>query len=267
MLIAYVNGTLDTAGRSSFEAHLSGCPACRDEVPVFEKLRGQVESLGEEVLAGHPTPAELVNSALPEVAGEALSGERRTEVRRHLAICPTCAEEARWVLGTGKARAPEGPHTVTAPWGAWPVRAWQWAAATAALIVLALSLPFVSRLSSAPPRTGVGRIALVEATQRSSLSSEVTVAAESSAVQLLFRVDVGPEDFPATFELVDANGRLVHRDTTVAAVDLYRERFLLFTCSRDDCPDGRYVGRLLPASGTENPVEYPFRIETEPPLP
>ena len=265
MLIGYVNGTLDPGGRSSFEVHLSACPACRAELPVLEKLRAQVESLGEDVLSDHPTPAELVNSALPEAAGEELSRERRNEVRRHLAICPTCAEETRWVLGTEKARAPERPHPVTAPSAAWPMRAWKWAAATVALIVLALSLPFVSRLS--PPRTGVGRIVLVEATQRASASSNVPVAAESSVIQLLFRVDLGPDAFPATFEVLDSNGRLVHRDTTVAAADLYRERFLLFTCSRDDCPNGRYVGRLLPADGTEIAVEYPFRIETEAPVP
>src|SRR4051794_8435264 len=53
---AYVVGALDHTERAELEAHLAGCPMCRDELAELAPLPGLLSRLSvDEVLAGPPT--------------------------------------------------------------------------------------------------------------------------------------------------------------------------------------------------------------------
>jgi anti-sigma factor RsiW len=91
---AYVVGALDPAERCMVQAHLDGCPACRDELAEIAGLPGLLAHLtADEVEAGAPA----ASSALLDRLLGAVAAERRRTVRaRWLA-----AVAAAVVLGVG----------------------------------------------------------------------------------------------------------------------------------------------------------------------
>ena len=76
---AYVLGALDPAERGAVQAHLDGCPACRDELAALAGLPGLLGHLtAADVEGGAPTPS-------PGLLGRLLAGvaaERRRTARR-----------------------------------------------------------------------------------------------------------------------------------------------------------------------------------------
>ncbi len=256
----YANGTLEPSEAAAFERHLADCADCRRELDLLKKLRIEIERHGAALLGDHPTPEQLVGSLHAE-EGEVDPVEVEA-VRRHLALCSSCGQEARWASGDEEARSPGPPRrpsrsarpTLTAiGWGA---------LAAAAMLLLAVGL-FLDRSPSPGGGTGVTFMALVEPTQRGASDvPEIVVAPDADRIHLLLPVDLPPDGFPATLEVMDARGRVIHRDETVDPENLYRGAFLLFSCRRTDCPDGRYVARLVPSGAPDAPTEYPFRLRT-----
>ncbi|MBV9292248.1 MAG: zf-HC2 domain-containing protein [Frankiales bacterium] len=80
----YVIGSLDHAERNEVQAHLAGCPACRDELASLAPLPGLLSRLSlTEALSGPPP----VDDAMLERLLEAAASERRMASRhRWLAV-------------------------------------------------------------------------------------------------------------------------------------------------------------------------------------
>src|SRR6185503_17163227 len=106
----YVSGTLGEEESRQFAGHLGGCEACRKELSVLESMKRELEEHGDDLLGDHPPPEKL--AAIIEGADEPLPLEEASAVRRHLAICATCAEESSWLRGEAVAAipAPERAH-------------------------------------------------------------------------------------------------------------------------------------------------------------
>ncbi|MFL6140231.1 MAG: anti-sigma factor family protein [Frankiaceae bacterium] len=104
---AYVLGALDPAERSSVQAHVDRCPACRDELAELAGLPGLLANLTrEEVEAGaaKPSPA-LLDGLLATVAAESVRERTKVRHRRWLAAAATVA-----VLAGGGASAAVALH-------------------------------------------------------------------------------------------------------------------------------------------------------------
>ena len=241
----FMNGTLDAGERSSFESHLADCAACRDEMSIIEDLRREVRNPEWDVLAEHPSPQALAEALL--------DGADDPGTRRHLAVCLTCAEEARW-LGGARASRP-------------PARRWAGRAALAAAAVIAVVMlaGVVMRPRPGGHLTGLLLVDPVPSSERTRDGQHVVqVQAGADVVHLLFEVDLGAEAFPASFHLLDAAGRPVFTMEKLESTDLLRGVFLFLDCSRLDCPDGAYVARVSPGGGRLAGIEYPFRLTTLP---
>jgi len=247
----YVNGTLDAGERANFEAHLADCRACRDEMSVIEELRGELKHPGLDLLADHPSPERL--------AGVSMDGANDAETRRHLALCLTCAEEVVWLKGETPCGAT--PQSVRRPAPRWALPA---SLAAAAVVVVVAAAFFVLPRPTGHP-TGRLQVDLIPASERGRADHPaVLVPKNADDVHLVFEVDLGPEDFPASFRLLDAADRPVLTMEKLQPAELYRGAFLFIVCNRKDCPDASYVARLSPRGGRLPDVEFPFRLTTGP---
>jgi len=260
----YVNKTLGPEATAEFEAHLVECLDCRGEMKLLEKMRAQLERHGEAVLSDHPTPEELVAA----VTGNSrdLPPGRPEEVRRHIALCASCADEARWVLrgtevGTGRAGESESPLPSGASAWRWLL---PWLLPVAATLVLLFGAPWFDRPGDEAANTGIVPFHLVERTQRGEDGPTVVeVASKDDVIRLIFPVDAAPDMFPLQFQIVDSAGVIVRQDQADVD-DVVRELFVMQNVSRDECPDGEYVARMLAANGSDEMVEYLFRVTTRP---
>jgi len=248
----FVNGTLGAGERASFEAHLRECRACQDEISVIEDLRTELKNPEWDVLAEHPSPEML--------AGVSIDGADDAGTRRHLALCLTCAEEVRWLKGEipcGTMRRPSRRHIPR-----WALPA---SLAAAAVIAVALAAGVVLLPRPAGHPTGRLQVDLIPSSERGRTDHPVVgVPKNADDVHLLFEIDLGKEDFPASFRLLDAAERPVLTIEKLEAADLYRGAFLFIVCNRKDCPDAAYVARVSPRGGRLPDVEYRFRLVTAP---
>jgi anti-sigma factor RsiW len=242
----YVNGTLDPAQRRDFERHLKQCGSCASELPVVTELRRQVREHGWAEHAEHPEAEDLERAAAEGLDDPGL--------RRHLALCLTCAQEVRWLRGEEPAAAAAAPGAPVRPRSGWMAPA-----AAAALVVLAVASGLLIPWRQAAPEGGITRPVFVPAAEREAGQRYEVSIPQGALVQLHFEVDLGPADLPAAFEIFDASGRRVDR-FQLREADLSRGIFLL-TRPRAVYPDGDYVARLTPAGGGPA-VGYPFRIVT-----
>jgi predicted anti-sigma-YlaC factor YlaD len=78
---AYVLGALDPADRSRVDAHLSGCPDCRDELASFAALPGLLGRVSRSEIEAEP--ADPGPQLLERLLGAA-AAERRHDRRRRL---------------------------------------------------------------------------------------------------------------------------------------------------------------------------------------
>ena len=75
---AYVLGALDPDEQRVFEAHLTGCPACAEEV---RSLRNVTDALGRSVPQRTPPPelrARVLNAIVPGAGDTPLAGQQRS---------------------------------------------------------------------------------------------------------------------------------------------------------------------------------------------
>lgn len=109
LLGAYLLGGLDAADSERFEAHLKGCPACRDELAELENLPGLLDSLpvpdAVALTAGRPREAGPGQPAVrvPRALLDELAARRRNLRRRWTAIVGVVAAAC---LALGFAAAP-----------------------------------------------------------------------------------------------------------------------------------------------------------------
>jgi Putative zinc-finger len=91
----YVLGAIEPAERAAVDAHLSGCPRCRDELASLAGMPAMLGRVTEEQIAQlGPPPEELLDSVLAKAAGESRSRRRRSRVWG-------LAAAAALVVGTG----------------------------------------------------------------------------------------------------------------------------------------------------------------------
>lgn len=76
---AYVIGALDPAERSEVEAHLAGCPTCREELVHLAGMPGLLGRLSmDEVITGtEPAPDHVLERALAEIQRRRRHGRYR----------------------------------------------------------------------------------------------------------------------------------------------------------------------------------------------
>jgi hypothetical protein len=238
-----LNGTLEAADQERFAGHLAGCAACREAADILAGLKTEIERHGEAFFEPHPAADRLVAACLPGPPGP-----EREAVLGHLALCPTCAVEARLVRGAGDRRRLKA--------------ALPWAIAASALVVAGLGLtlrPWGERA------TRVVRPTYVEQRVRAGGVTLVAVPEGASFFEIVLPIDLGPSSFPVTLEIRAAGGRVVFvRDGIREA---YRDRFLFVECARSDFPDGDYVARATPSAAAGEappaPVEFAFRVRRE----
>ncbi|MCZ6649311.1 MAG: zf-HC2 domain-containing protein [Acidobacteria bacterium] len=270
----YVNGTLEAAETASFKEHLAGCHACRDELAVLEQMQAELKRHGEALLADHPTPQTLVAALTTESGGGEPGPDLSREIKRHIALCATCADEARWVMkeavaqGGGREPASARSGSKGRPDGSvqWS-RAWLLPLA-AALLLVAVAIPMIQRLRAVAETTGMIRMQFIESTQRAGEGQTViAVPPGEGMVHLVLPVDVAPEVFPLRLEIRDAGGALIHDEDLESPGDLYRDAFLFLGCLRQDCPDGDYLVHLQSKGQGGERLEFPFRLTTAPAQP
>jgi hypothetical protein len=251
----FVNGTLDPEETAAFRAHLPGCPSCREEAAFLENLRREAEKHGDAFFAPHPDPEALVEGVLGE------TGEpQRSELLRHLAICHTCAVEARILREGRPAQAGRAVASARGP-RAGAIRRHLPYAAAVILLVLALASWWLAQ-SAGRPGTELVVAHYLEPPVRAAGENLVDVPGGTHLFQILAPVDLPAERLPLAVEILDEDGRRIFSRAGVKS--LYRDRFLFILCSRADFPDGRYrlVLRPLRAEAGEDPFEIPFRVRT-----
>jgi anti-sigma factor RsiW len=242
----YLTGTLDPDEAAAFRDHLAGCAECREEAEIHEKIRSEIARHGKAFLEDHPSAERLVDA----VSG-ALAAEDEAAVRRHLALCDACAREASWAAGEAVAGS-EAARRVR------PVR-WGWvAAAAAAVIAVILLLPWRGSAGRAT------RLVQADFVRPSELATErpnvFRALPGQDAVRLVFEVDLDPEAFPVTLEIVRADGTAVFRESAIARDRLLDGAYLLLDCSLRDCASGSYRARIVPPSFSQPPLELRFEI-------
>jgi len=163
----YANDTLGPDERAAFEEHLAACPECRAELELVVKMRTELREAGPAALSDHPSPEELLAAVRPEQADTELDPDSAREVRRHLALCLTCADEADWLTGDAVAAAAGESSDPSEDEAAPPVGAASrrrgavlpWLGLVAALVVTAVLVPLAFREST--PTPGVATRAVV----------------------------------------------------------------------------------------------------------
>src|SRR5215813_4393790 len=206
----YANGTLAPEEKDAFERHLESCPPCREELVEVAHMRTEIARHGGAFFGEHPEP-EMLGAlfGMGETPIDPAEGER---IRRHLAVCSSCNEESRWLMGTetaGTAELEAGslaartvrPYAASASrWWAQPSVARLWpAAAAAALAVLTTVLipgPWRGAGSAGPVARG-----FLEPVRRTGIP-EVLVRPEHTAIVLDIVSELTPTEMPARIELL-----------------------------------------------------------------
>jgi len=243
----FMTGTLEPTLAEEFREHLSGCEPCRDEMAMLKALRGELEEHGAAFLDDHPSSERVVGAVRGELADEDAAG-----VRRHLALCSICAEEASWVAG----EAVFGDPTIQERRVPRIGRAWSWAAGIAAVLVLG-SIPWFLVPRPEGPRTGVVEVHHLESSRRGSPHSNVFARAPGEPLRLILQVDLPAESFPLRLTLVDGNDRTVRTQSEVTAL---LDGYLHYVCTGADCPIGSYSLQVYESGGTDPALTFDFEV-------
>jgi anti-sigma factor RsiW len=247
----YVTGTLEPRLAESFREHLAGCPACREELSMLEALGREVGEHGATFFADHPSPERVVGAARGELAGA-----EAAEVRKHLALCRTCAEETSWVSGEGAYG--EAAGAIAGPSGVPPF--WKWAAAALAASML-VSIPWLVLTGSRVAPTGVVPVFHLKATHLGAPRANVFTLQEGQpGILLILQVDFSPASFPLTVTLIDGAGDTVRSQSGISTL---LDGYLHYACARRDCPAGEYTLEVHGSGEAEAGVTFDFEV-TEP---
>ncbi|GAA1736460.1 zf-HC2 domain-containing protein [Luedemannella helvata] len=95
---AYVLGALSAADRAAFEAHLSGCPTCREAVAQLAVLPGLLSRLSPDAAVSETV---MPPSVLPKVLAAAAATRRRERRARHWWAVAATAAAAVFALAVG----------------------------------------------------------------------------------------------------------------------------------------------------------------------
>jgi len=256
----YTNETLDAEETTAFEEHLSGCEACSKELDVLRKVQARLEARGEALLSDHPTPEHLMAALAADADDADLEPGVAVEVRRHVALCAPCADDAGWAMKEA-ARDDQVPAIPAhaAPRQSRGIPLWAWSLAASVLLV-ALATPIAMRLGADRP-TGPPHLHVVEPTERTGAGpTVVAVPSGSDRIYLVFPLDVDPGSFPLLIEIAEASGNVIYSDDSIRTEDLSQQGLFLFRIlPRRQIPDGRYVARIGPVNG-DDVTEYPFQV-------
>lgn len=249
----FLTGRLREEETAAFRAHLDACSTCREDRLWVEKMRAEIDTHGAAVLEDHPDPDALVGAVLGEV-----DGEEAARVRRHLALCPTCELEARWVAGD----AVVGELSVRSPRFLTRHAGWGWMAAAAASVGI-VALLAIPRRGPEGPAEMLKPAVLMPALRAPAEGNVFTLGAGEAGLELVLEADLPPADFPVEVEVVDQAGRTVYRRSGVGRDYLVEGTengiHLLVPCPRERCSPGSYLARIRGKGGGE-PLEFPFRI-------
>ncbi len=115
-LVAYLDGELDSADRQVIDAHLAGCPACRDEMTGFESTDDLLSSFGGAILPERDLAAAVLKQAkegdpwcrhirreLVAFTDGELDADAARPIDEHLSECDECRVEADLLVATGDA--------------------------------------------------------------------------------------------------------------------------------------------------------------------
>jgi predicted anti-sigma-YlaC factor YlaD len=119
---AYVLGALDPTERAAVDAHLSACPACREELAELAAMPGMLSRVRiEDVIEPEPAPSPAVAERLIERLRAARRARRRRVGGAVAAVGLAAAVAAAIVIGTGSSDV-TGPPDNTAQVSASNVR-------------------------------------------------------------------------------------------------------------------------------------------------
>jgi len=242
----YVTGTLERAETEAFREHLAGCPDCRDEMGVLQKIRDAVERHGPSFMSDHPSAERLVAA----VRGDAPEDERQ-EILRHVALCASCATESRWI--TGELTAGDAAATPSAPSRATQRHLGPWIALAAAFIAVAILIP---ALRPGPSLDGILDAQYLSPTERS-VSPRIVELSEDRPLVLLLEPDLPASEYPIEIEIVNSAGKVVVRQVDIDRSRLLDELYLLVSCDFRHCSPGDYIARVRPSSdGTASEIRF-----------
>ena len=246
----YVTGTLDPAEADVFREHLAGCPDCREEMAVLQKIRDAVDRHGESFMSDHP-PAERLVAA---VRGNAPEAERE-EILRHVGLCVSCATESRWIMGdlpAGAAVPTPSPSTRASSRNLGP-----WIALAAAVVALAVLFPV---LRPERRQDAILRPQYLIPTERSS-SPRIVEFSEDRPLVLVLEPDLPASAFPIDVEIVAAGGKVVVREADIDRTVLLDGLYLFVSCDPGHCVPGEYTVRIRSSTSDGTASEIRFRVD------
>ena len=244
----YITGTLEPRLAEAFQRHLGACDACQREMSMLEALRRELDEHGGALLEEHPTSEHVVGA----VRGE-LPDQTAAAVRKHLALCESCAEEASWVAGQGT----YGTPVVEARPSRRAGRIWTWAAGIAAVLVLG-AVPWLLVRGPDRARTGVVSVYHLEPARRGASEANVFTLVEGrTEVVLIAQVDVPAESFPLTVSLLDGHGSTLRSQPDVSSL---LDGYLHYVCARSDCPAGNYTLEVYESGGDGPALSFDFEL-------
>lgn len=245
----YVAGTLDSSEERAFRDHLASCPECREEMKELERLRAAADEHGAALFSEHPEAERLVAA----VRGQAPE-EEAAEIRRHLAVCSTCAAEWKWIAGEAVARS-RGP--VAAPrarFASWALACTAVAAAVLATVVL------IAYGNRDRPYWGVDEFHTLASGERSEAAvRRIPRPSGGRPLHLVLEADLDAAAFPVNVEITGPGGGEAYRDV-VRRSELSEGLYVSLLLDPARFPPGTYLARLVPADERSVPVEFRFEI-------
>lgn len=185
------------------------------------------------------------------LARDELSPQEASPVRRHVALCASCAMETRWVVDD--AAQPTG-RAVSARRLGTRARSWPWLlAAAAALATVALLIPGRGPADT----TRIRRASFLAPPERAVGPQANLINTEGDRLLLILELDLPPADFPVELEIVGADGRSILRQSGIGPEAILQGTYLFVDCTRSDCAPGAYTAKVRGSAGQE----MSFRFE------
>ncbi|MGH9867115.1 MAG: zf-HC2 domain-containing protein [Candidatus Polarisedimenticolia bacterium] len=241
LLAWHVAGHLDPETSLGIEAHLTECPACRQEA---EALSSMAKSLILQSCKDHVPAERLVQYEDEE---SAVSTEERAALGSHLEGCAACRQDLQAL------RSARVDSLEVSPRRRWPM----WAAAAAAVAGLAVSPWLLApRGRPAPVGASPGGTVLFAAPVRGAHVHPVLKGSGPWPARVLLPLDVDEGDLDVTLRRGD--GSLVAGFGRLARVD--RERSFFIDLPVLEAPGAYVMVIRLRAESEAEPLLYDFEV-------